>query len=433
MVKIKSVARGSIAQKHGILAGDLLLEINSNPIRDVLDYRFYLTDKKVALLLKRGEEEYSLSFTKSEYGDIGLEFDSYLMDEKCSCTNKCIFCFIDQNPPGMRETVYFKDDDTRLSFLMGNYVTLTNVSYDELDRIIKMRLSPVNVSVHTTDPELRCRMLNNRFAGDILKKLKYLCDGGVTLNCQMVLCKGINDGEMLKRSLEDLYGLGEAVESVAVVPAGLTAHREKLYQIEPYDALSAEAVLKITDSFGERALKERMTRFVFCSDEFYLKAGRKIPDGDFYEGYPQLDNGVGTLALMDEELEDALCDAGEGYDKDLTIFTGESAFESMKGWVEKIKVRTNAKGNFRVVCAKNRFFGGEVTVAGLLTGGDILAAAEGIELGDKVILPARMLRSQGDQFLDLMTPAQLEEKLKRKVVFTDGAKELVDALTVRKE
>ncbi|MBE6591195.1 MAG: DUF512 domain-containing protein [Ruminococcaceae bacterium] len=433
VVTISGVAEGSIAQRQGIKAGDMLLEINSNPIRDVLDYRFYLTEKRVKLLLKRDGEEYTLSFTKGEYTDIGLEFDTYLMDKKCSCTNKCIFCFIDQNPPGMRETVYFKDDDTRLSFLMGNYVTLTNVSYNELDRIIKMRLSPVNVSVHTTDPELRCMMLNNRFAGDVLQKLKYLCDGGISLNCQIVLCKGINDKESLKRTLADLYELGDSVESVAVVPAGLTAYRSGLYPIEPYDKISAGEVIDITDSFAKKALEERMTRFVFCSDEFYLKAQRKIPDGDFYEGYPQLDNGVGALALMDEELEDALCDAGEGYGGSVTLFTGESAYESMRSWVEKIKARTDAKGSFEVICAKNRFFGGEVTVAGLLTGSDIIAAAKGVELGDRVILPARMLRSQGDQFLDSMTTEELEERLNRKIIFTDSARELVDALTVRKE
>lgn len=435
MVVIRSVEEGSVAAKAGVRAGDVLVKIDSHPIRDVLDYRFYLTEARLTLTLLREGRELTVSLRKGRYDDPGLEFDTYLMDEKQRCRNGCIFCFIDQNPKGMRSTVYFKDDDTRLSFLMGNYVTLTNVDGEELERICKMKLSPVNVSVHTTDPALRCEMLKNRFAGDVMAKLRFLAEGGVKLNCQLVLCRGINDGAALERTLEDLLTLYPAVESVAAVPAGLTGHREGLYPLTPYDKESAEAVLRLTDAFGEKTKKALGTRFVFCSDEFYLLSGRELPQGEFYEGYPQLDNGVGSLALMEEELSFALEDVeqGSGTSEDVTLITGEAAYRFMKRAVERIRDASGATGCWRVLCAKNLFFGGSVTVAGLLTGSDILAAAKEQALGQRVLLPAQMLRSGGDLFLDDMTPRELEERLGVKVEFTSDAAELVEALTHRKD
>ncbi len=435
MVVIRDVEEGSCAHRAGVAAGDVLVSIDSHPIRDVLDYRFFLTESSLTLELLRGEEKLSVPIRKGRYADLGLVFDTYLMDEKQRCRNGCIFCFIDQNPKGMRETVYFKDDDTRLSFLMGNYVTLTNVDRDELERIRSMKLSPVNVSVHTTDPDLRCKMLNNRFAGDVLEKLNYLAEGNIKLNCQLVLCRGINDGEALKRTLEDLAGLYPAVESVAAVPAGLTGHREGLFSLTPYDRESAREVLALTDAFAEKMKEKRGTRFVFCSDEFYLLAGRPIPPGEFYEGYPQLDNGVGSLALMEEELQDELqqVEKGSGIREDVTLFTGEAAYGFMAKAAERIRNKSGAVGRWDVVCAENRFFGGSVTVAGLLTGSDILAAAQGKKLGQRVILPAQMLRSEGDLFLDDMTPRQLEERLGVKVEFASDAADLVRALTHRKD
>ncbi len=431
MVHIASVAADSPAARAGIRAGDALISINSHPVRDVLDYRFFITEKKVALALCRDGEQFEVTLKKREYDDVGLEFDTYLMDAKQSCRNKCIFCFIDQNPKGMRESVYFKDDDTRLSFLMGNYVTLTNVGFDELDRIKKMHISPVNVSVHTTDPELRVKMLNNRFAGDIMEKLSYLADGGISLNCQLVLCRGINDGAALDKTLDDLFSLRHAVDSVAAVPAGLTSHREGLFPLEAYDKNSARKVIDQVSRFQERALRESGTRFAFCSDEFYILAGLPVPDGDFYEGYPQLDNGVGTIALMESEVKDELGEELPPVTVSATVFCGMAAKDYVADWVRRIAAKAGGTAPVEVIPVENRFFGSSVTVSGLLTGSDIVEAARGIKLNDRVFLPSKMLRSEGDLFLDDMSRTELEKKLGRPLVFTDTAKELAEALTAQ--
>lgn len=435
MVVIRGVEEGSHGARAGLQAGDELLTIDSHPIRDVLDYRFYLTESHISLCYRRDGQEHTASIRKGRYEDLGLEFESFLMDRKQTCRNKCVFCFIDQNPKGMRESIYFKDDDTRLSFLMGNYVTLTNVSEQELSRICQMKLSPVNVSVHTTNPCLRVKMLGNRFAGKIMDQLRYLAEGGVKLNCQLVLCRGMNDGKELEQTLLDLWSLYPAVESVAAVPAGLTGHRDGLYEIPPYDAESALEVLELVDRFQEKTLEQEGTRFVFCSDEFYLLAHRPIPEDAFYEGYPQLDNGVGTLAMMGEDLRFELEELGPGQarEESVTLFTGEAAYAFLKGAVEAIGIKTGSKARWDTVCVKNRFFGGQVTVAGLLTGADILAACQGLELGERVILPARMLRSEGDLFLDGMSPEELSQSLGRSVEFCETAADLVAALTVRKD
>ena len=311
MVKITSVEKGSRAEKSGILAGDILLSINENSINDVLDYRFYLTERVVNIGLSRDGEEYSVSIKKGEYDDIGLDFETPLMDKKHSCKNKCIFCFIDQNPEGLRESLYFKDDDSRLSFIHGNYVTLTNMSQQDVDRIIKMRMSPINISVHTTNPELRVKMMKNKHSGEVLKYLNDFASAGLTMCGQIVLCRGVNDGEELLRSLNDLAALYPAMSSVAVVPAGLTKFREKLYPLTDFTAEEASDVIDMINSVGDKHKAEHGTRLFYAADEFYLKAGREIPDAEYYEDYSQLENGVGMLRSCQDEFDMALEDVVE--------------------------------------------------------------------------------------------------------------------------
>ena len=305
MVKIISVEQNSFAEKVGIKENDILISVNRNEINDVLDYRFYIMEKALSLEVKREDEVIRFTIKKGEYDDIGLEFSSYLMDDKKRCRNNCIFCFIDQNPPCMRETIYFKDDDERLSFLQGNYVTLTNLKESDIERIIKMRISPINISVHTTNPKLRVEMMRNRFAGDCLRFIEMLDKGGISVNAQLVLCKGINDGIELENSLSYLLSL-ENIESVAIVPSGLTKHREGLYPLSPFDRESALNVIEIANRFGEESKKERGLRLVYPSDEFYLLAGLDLPDEDYYEGYPQLENGVGMIRSDSDEFYECL-------------------------------------------------------------------------------------------------------------------------------
>ena len=304
MVIISGVEAKSLAEKAGICAGDKLVSINGSDINDVLDYRFYITEKSLSLVILRSEKEFTCIIKKPQYDDIGLEFKTYLMDEKHSCTNKCVFCFIDQNPDGMREQVYFKDDDSRMSFLYGNYVTLTNMKRCEVDRLVKMRISPINISVHTTNPDLRCKMLNNRFAGEVLKYLDVFKDGEIMMNFQIVLCRGLNDGMELVKTLNDLASYSPYAESIAVVPAGLTKHREGLYELSEFDADSSKEVISIVDKAREEFTQKYGTPLVQCSDEWYLKAGLDVPDEDYYEGYPQLDNGVGVIRSQKTETLD---------------------------------------------------------------------------------------------------------------------------------
>ncbi len=415
-IRIKSVEPGSICDEGGIIPGDILLSINGSPVRDVFDYRFLIMDEQLRVAVMRGEgadaSEVILEVEKEQYEDIGLDFETYLMDQERSCTNDCIFCFIDQMPKGMRPSLYFKDDDARLSFLSGNYVTMTNMKYDELDRIIKYRLSPINVSVHATEPELRCRMMHNRFAGDIMDKLRYLTNAGITVNCQIVLCRGVNDGDALRRSLTDLMSLGPELESVAVVPAGLTDHREGLAKLEPHDAASAAEAIDIISEFQQVCLQRYGTKLIYPSDEFFLLAGRPIPEGEYYEGYPQLDNGVGMIALFREELQDAIDERrGRQYDKcHVTVATGMAFADELTRACAEIErafpgVRAEAVG------IVNDFFGHHITVAGLLTATDIAAQLRGRDLGDRLILSRVMLKADQDIFLDDQTPEDLSKAL----------------------
>lgn len=422
-VVIKEVLLNSPADSVGIKAGETLLSINGNQIIDVLDYRFYETDPKVCLrLMSPNGTEREISVRKGQYEPLGLEFETYLMDKQHSCRNKCIFCFIDQLPKGMRESLYFKDDDSRLSFLFGNYITLTNISDHEIERIIKMHISPINVSVHATNPELRCKIMKNRFAGRALSILRRFAEGGIKLNCQFVLCPGVNDGEELIRSLTDLMALGENVQSIACVPVGVTRYREGLFPLTTYVPKTAAATVDIIENFGEEFKKQRGMRTVFASDEFYLLAERPIPGPEFYEDFAQLENGVGMMANLKDEFLYALEDCElPSEPRKVTMATGEAAAPFLDSLLDELRQKCN-NITIEVVPIVNDFFGGTVNVAGLLTGQDMARQLAGKDLGDEVLIPAVTLRQQEDVFLDDMTLEQLCNRLGKKVtpVINDG-------------
>ncbi len=415
MVKITSVEPASRAAKHGIVAGDILVAINDNEINDVLDYRFYLTECSVKLTLLREGKEITVTIKKGEYDDIGLEFETPLMDKKQTCKNGCIFCFTDQNPEGLRESLYFKDDDSRLSFIHGNYVTLTNMTQKDVDRIIKMRISPINVSVHTTNPELRVRMMKNKRSGEVLSYLNDFANAGLNISAQIVLCKGINDGEELLRSMRDLAALYPAVTSVAVVPAGLTKFRDKLYPLTDFNAEEAAGVIDMINAFGDSHKTAFGTRLVYAADEFYLKAKREIPDTDYYEDYPQLENGVGMLRSFSDEagmaLEDVLEFAsGEQYDRTVSLVTGTASYPTLKQLSDRLMALCPGL-NINIYRIINNFFGTSITVSGLLTGKDICEQLEGKPLGDELLIPENSLRHGEDVFLCGMTVGEMSEKL----------------------
>lgn len=415
MVRISGVEKKSIAEKAGIKCGDILLSVCGNEINDVLDYRFYITEKKLEITVDRDGERLSFSVKKPQYDDIGLEFETYLMDEKHSCTNKCVFCFIDQNPEGMRPMCYFKDDDSRMSFFYGNYVTLTNMKEAEVERLIKMRISPINISVHTTNPHLRCKMLNNRFAGDVLKYMDMFRDGGISMNCQIVLCKGLNDGKELERTLDDLAKLFPAVESIAVVPSGLTKYRDGLYPLEDFTREDAREVIRLVSEKRREFEENTGHAIVQCSDEWYLKAGIELPDEEYYDGYPQLDNGVGLIRCMEMEFElrlQELIEDGFRLEKKrrITSVTGTAAYDFISRMAKKLE--DNFEGlEFKVYKCENEFFGHSVTVAGLLTGGDVYERLKEEDLGEELLIPSVMLRHEGDLFLDNMHVDELSQKL----------------------
>ncbi len=429
-VIIGRVQSGSVADKKNIKAGDTLISLNGNEINDVLDYRFYMTESKLTLSLKTAEGKSRLvMIKKSETDDIGLEFETYLMDKQRSCKNKCIFCFIDQLPQGLRKSLYFKDDDSRLSFLFGNYITLTNLKEDEVDRIIKMHISPVNVSVHTMNPDLRVKMMANPNAGKVLKYLDKFAQAGISLNTQLVLCPKINDGAELERSLNELSKLYPAVQSIAAVPVGLSDHREKLYRIEPYDKETAGEVIDIIDRFNERFRKEHGEIIAYAADEFYLKAERPMPDAEYYNDFPQLENGVGMWALLKSEFEDALneCEITQKQ-RNITIITGKAAYPLIKELSEKAKNKISGL-EIQVVAAENKLLGEMITVSGLLCGADIESALKDKKLGEELIIPPNCLRREGDVFLDDMTVEELSERLNIKITQNgSGGDELLSAM-----
>jgi putative radical SAM enzyme (TIGR03279 family) len=412
MVQITGIEKKSYAKKAGILSNDILVSINGNEITDVLDYRFYITEKKLEIVVQRdGEEKTFIIKKKDEYDDIGLEFETFLMDSKHSCRNKCIFCFIDQLPKGMRETLYFKDDDSRLSFLQGNYITLTNMTEEDIDRIIKMRMSPINISVHTTDPELRVKMLKNPRSGEVLSYIKKLADAGIEINAQIVLCRGVNDGENLTRTMHDLACMYPQVSSVSIVPAGLTKHRDGLYPLTPFSKAESAAVVAQVEAFAAACKASLGSSIFYCGDELYLEAGLPLHDGEYYEGYRQIENGVGMISSMKDELASALeNEEGDGRKRAISIATGHAAYGFICECAEKIKEKfPNIKINVYEI--RNDFFGESVTVAGLVTGRDLVAQLSGKELYGELMLPVNMLRHGGDLFLCGMSKEEAEDKL----------------------
>ena len=433
-VKIYDVTIGSHADKAGIKKGETLLSINSNEIVDVLDYRFYQVNRKLTLEVADEDKNVrTIEMTKGEYEEIGLEFETYLMDKQHSCRNKCIFCFIDQLPKGMRESLYFKDDDSRLSFLFGNYITLTNITEHEIDRIIKMHISPINVSVHTTNPELRCKMMNNRFAGDTLKYLKRFADAGITLNCQIVSCPGINDGDELVRTLTDLEALG--VNMTAIVPVGLTRYRENLYPLVPYNKETAGQTIDIIEKMGDECVKKHGRRIFFPGDEFYLLAEREIPSPEFYEDFSALEDGIGMIAYLTDDVGWKLeeLDADESLCHKVTIACGEGVFPYMKRIMSMINEKfPNITINTRAI--KNNFFGGGVNVSGLVTGGDLIDQLRGDDLGDRLIIPSSMLRFENDLFLDDVSTDDVERELGVTLVpVNNNGNDLVEAVIAGKD
>jgi putative radical SAM enzyme (TIGR03279 family) len=433
-VKIFDVTTGSHADKAGIKKGETLLSINSNEIVDVLDYRFYQVNRKLTLEVEDEDKNVrTIEMTKGEYEEIGLEFETYLMDKQHSCRNKCIFCFIDQLPKGMRESLYFKDDDSRLSFLFGNYITLTNITEHEIDRIIKMHISPINVSVHTTNPELRCKMMNNRFAGDTLKYLKRFADAGITLNCQIVSCPGINDGDELVRTLTDLENLG--VNMTAIVPVGLTRYRENLYPLVPYNKETAGQTIDIIEKMGDECVKKHGRRIFFPGDEFYLLAEREIPSPEFYEDFSALEDGIGMIAYLTDDVGWKLeeLDADESLCHKVTIACGEGVFPYMKRIMSMINEKfPNITINTRAI--KNNFFGGGVNVSGLVTGGDLIDQLRGDDLGDRLIIPSSMLRFENDLFLDDVSTDDVERELGVTLVpVNNNGNDLVEAVIAGKD
>ncbi|MCM1314754.1 MAG: DUF512 domain-containing protein [Muribaculaceae bacterium] len=428
MVKIKNVIRRSPAGSAGIMPEDFLISINGVKIHDVLDYMFYSAETSVKLEILRNDKKISFLIEKDEYDDLGLEFDTFLMDKKQSCRNKCVFCFIDQMPPDMRETLYFKDDDARLSFLQGNYVTLTNLEQSDIDRIVKMKLN-INVSVHTTNPELRVKMMHNRFAGEKLKYIRQLADNGISLNCQIVCCPNLNDGDELRRSLTDLGELMPNISSMAVVPVGLTKFRDGLFPLTCFTPEKAAETIDIIAGFQEIFLEKYGTRTVFPSDEFFLIAGRELPPVEYYEDFPQYENGVGMFRSLIDEFEKALEIAEwEGGKRHVTIATGYSAYEIIGFLAEKAEKKFPLL-TCNVCRIKNDFFGETITVSGLITAQDLTAQLKGKSLGDNLLISKSMLMTDSPVFLDDLTIEDVENSLNVKIkpVSNDGY-ELLDAI-----
>ena len=430
--KIEKVLPGSIAEELELEKGDLILAVNDQPIEDVFDYQFFINDSYIELtVLKADGEEWILEIDKDEDDDLGIVFESNLMDEYHSCTNKCIFCFIDQLPKGMRPTMYFKDDDSRLSFLQGNYITLTNMKDKDLERVIRYNLSPINISVHTTNPELRCMMLHNRFAGKINEQIQKLYDAGTMMNGQIVLCKGVNDGDELRRTISDLGAYLPYMESLSVVPVGISKHREGLYPMEPFTSEDAKEVLSIIHEFQNKFMEEYDNHFVHASDEWYILANEPLPEEDNYDGYIQLENGVGMLRLQETEFHEALNQSEilpeEVNEKHLTIATGKLAGPFLKVLVSDFNVKY-PNVHVEVVEIINNFFGPRITVSGLMTGQDIIEQLKDRPLGDALLLPINVLRSGEDVLLDDVRICEIEKTLQVPVrIVQSNGKDLFDA------
>ncbi len=419
---VLDVEKNSPAHRAGIKKGYKILKINGHEFHDILEYRFLISEYEVTLDIEKTDGEIFKTTLVSDYSDPGIIFEDELIREAQSCTNKCIFCFIDQLPKNMRETVYFKDDDARLSFLQGNYVTLTNMTDEEIDRLIAMRISPINISVHTTNPALREMMLSNRFAGKCYSVMKKLAENEICMNCQIVLCPGINDKKELSRSLYDMEALFPYVQSVSVVPVGLTAHREGLYPLTPFDFEKCSEVVEQVSKLQEEFLEKHGSRIVYLSDEFYIGANREIPEASDYEGFPQLENGVGLIASMSEEFEHAITLIKEkNRNRHISIATGELAAPFIKEISKRLE--DAAPGiKIDVFAIKNNFFGGGVNVAGLVCGCDIIEQLKDKQVASELFIPYSMLRDDDDIFLDDTTVFDVEKALNTKItpVFNDG-------------
>lgn len=431
MVTVKYADPASYAGRRGIRSGDKLESINGHVINDVLDYRFYICEKQLRIRVIRDGEPVEITVKKPEYDDIGLEFDTFLMDNKHSCRNKCVFCFIDQLPGGMRDTLYFKDDDSRLSFLQGNYITMTNLSDADVDRIITMKMSPVNISVHTMNPDLRVKMLNNRFAGECLKYLRRFYDAKITMNCQIVLCKGINDGDELDYTMKELRELSPYVHSVSVVPAGMTKFREGLFKLEEFSPEETAKVIRQVEAYASVCAAQTGENIFCCADEMYLKAGIPIPDGEYYGGYPQIENGVGMMASMLAEFNDGIedCEVSDTRERTYSAATGTAAYPFITSLCKRITEKFPfIKINTYEI--KNDFFGHGVTVSGLLTGKDIINQLSGKELGERLFMTKNALKSGEDLFLCGTTVNELENALGVKAEFCpDDGYEFIGMLT----
>lgn len=442
--KITRIVPGSIAQELEIEPGDVLLSVNHTEIEDVFDYHYQLNEEYLTVAVRKPDgEEWEYEIEKEYEEDLGIEFENGLMDEYRSCCNRCIFCFIDQMPPGMRKTLYFKDDDSRLSFLQGNYVTLTNMKEKDLERIILYKLAPINISVQTMNPELRCKMLNNRFAGEALQKMRRLYEAGIEMNGQIVLCKGINDGEELERSILELTEYIPHMRSISVVPAGLTKYRDGLYPLELFGRQEAAEVLKMIHRWQKECMERFGMHFVHASDEWYLLAGEELPSADSYDGYVQLENGVGMLRLLLDEFREAMRAEAAGLQADglqksrqtggdgpqkISIATGRLAAPFLEMLAREF-MQSHPHKKIQVFAIRNDFFGEQITVSGLLTGQDILRQLKNKDLGDFLLLPCNLLRSGEEIFLDDMTVSELKNALQVKtVIVNSNGQDLYDAL-----
>lgn len=427
---IKNVLPGSIAEELEISAGDKLLAINDQEIEDVFDYHFLANEEYLTVLIEKPDgEQWELEIEKEYEEDLGIEFEQGLMDEYRSCRNKCIFCFIDQMPKDMRETLYFKDDDSRLSFLQGNYVTLTNMSDHDIDRIIRYHLEPINVSFQTTNPELRCKMLHNRFAGEALKKVDRLYEGGITMNGQIVLCKGINDGEELERSIRDLMKYAPQLQSVSVVPVGLSKYRDGLYPLQPFTKEDAKEVLRIIHKWQKKAYEEFGIHFIHGGDEWYILAEEELPEEERYDGYLQLENGVGMLRLLMNEFEEGYESLnGDERDREVSIATGFLAYPYIQRMADRI-MEKYPKSKLHVYGIRNDFFGESITVSGLITGQDLIGQLKGKALGEKLLLPCNMLRIEEQDFLDDVTLQDVKDALQVPVdIVKSSGQDFIDAV-----
>lgn len=437
---IKKILPGSIAEEFELAPGDRLISINGHEIEDIFDYQFYAEDTYIEILIEKPDgEQWILEVDKEEDEDLGIEFDNGLMDEYRSCHNKCIFCFIDQMPKGMRDTLYFKDDDSRLSFLQGNYVTLTNMSEHDLDRIIQYHLSPINISFQTMNPELRCKMLNNRFAGEALKKVDRLNEAGIEMNGQIVLCKGVNDGEELAFSIREMMRYIPNLQSVSVVPVGLSKYRDGLFPLEPFTREDAREVLSTIHHYQNESYQKYGNHFIHASDEWYILAGEELPQEENYDGYLQLENGVGMMRLLLNEFEEAVNELQEKISvgtldfssREISMATARLAYPFIRDMAARMMEMVPGL-MIHVYEIRNDFFGEMITVSGLLTGQDLIAQLTGKELGEALYLPQNVLRSGEEVFLDDVTVTEMEKALQVKVdIIKSSGRDFVNAVLDR--